>query len=63
MWFEPSSNNDDIEVWIEGNRVMARFKGKLEPTGVYPIEIIKKFLAQTEYAFISIEDLVVGGGD
>ena len=63
VWFEPSSDNNDVEVWIEGNKVMARFKGKLESTGVYPIEIIKKFLTQTEYAFISIEDLVVGGGD
>jgi|GEM_PF-845149 len=63
VWFEPSSNNDGIEVWIEGNKVMARYRGKVETTGVYPLEIIKKFLAQTEYAFISIEDLVVGGGD
>lgn len=61
--FEPYSSTEEVEVWVEGNKIKARYAGKLETTGIYPFNIINKYLVQTEYAFITIEDLVSGGGD
>jgi len=61
--FVPSSNTDEIEVWIEGDKVKGRYAGKEETTGAYPFSLTNKSISQSEYAFITIEDLVNGGGD
>ncbi|MCX6802864.1 MAG: carboxypeptidase-like regulatory domain-containing protein, partial [Candidatus Diapherotrites archaeon] len=61
VWFVASSSNAEVEVWIEGGKVMGRYLGQSETTGVYPISIANKFLSQTEYAVVSIDDLVKGG--
>jgi len=63
IWFSIEENSDNIEVFIEGDRVKAKFHGQLDSTGVYPVQIVNKSLPSTAYAFISIEDLVSGGGD
>ncbi|MFH1234469.1 MAG: PKD domain-containing protein [Candidatus Diapherotrites archaeon] len=61
VWFAPSTSNGDIEAWIEGDKIMGRYNGQSETTGFYPISIANKFLAQTEYSMVSIDDLVKGG--
>ncbi len=61
--FVPSSSNANVEVWIEGGKVMGIYHGPLEPSGKYDVNVTNTGLAQTGYGFATIEDFVQGGGD
>ncbi|MEM0359907.1 MAG: PKD domain-containing protein [Candidatus Diapherotrites archaeon] len=61
-WFVPKSSSPEVEVWIEGGKIIGKYHGPLETTGIYPISISNKMLTQTEYSKIAVEDLSKGGG-
>jgi len=61
--FVPSSNNSNIEVWIEGAKIIGVYHGPSETTGKYGVRVSNSSLAQTGYGFATIEDFVQGGGE
>jgi len=60
--FIPESSDDSVIVWIEGNLIKGKYVGEEETTGEYDFTLTNKYLQSTQYAFVTIQDYVAGGG-